>query len=174
MALAVCLLFDRRGDALVRGLWARLEAAGIGTLQTHTHGRHHPHLSYAVLLEWDLDEVVAALSGLPDEGSFPLSCQGSLVFPRGRTNLGVALAPAVFVRQQRVVEALRGTSAVVHRHYDPGHWLPHVSLAGGVHAGELATVVTAVSDSLPLVLTAERAVLIDTLDGRVWPLPVVP
>ena len=64
MALAVCLLFDRRGDQLVRQLWARLEGAGIRTLQTHTHGRHHPHLSYAVLLEWDLARVQAALAEL--------------------------------------------------------------------------------------------------------------
>lgn len=174
MALAVCLLFDRRGDALVRALWARLEAAGIGTLQTHTHGRHHPHLSYAVLLEWDLDAVAEALSGLPDEGAFPLSCQGTMSFPRGRTSLAAALAPAVFARQRRVVEALRETGAIVHRHYDPGHWLPHVTLAGGVRAGELSTVVTAVSDSVPLVLTAERAALIDTLDGHVRHLPLVP
>ncbi len=37
MALAVCLLLDARADAAVRGLWRRLEAAGVPTLLSHTH-----------------------------------------------------------------------------------------------------------------------------------------
>jgi hypothetical protein len=45
MALALCLLLDRRSDALVRELWKRLEENGIPTLLSHTHGRHVPHLS---------------------------------------------------------------------------------------------------------------------------------
>ena len=56
-----CLLFDRRTDRLVRQLWERLEAQGVATLLTHTHGRHHPHLSYAVLRDGDPDTVLAAL-----------------------------------------------------------------------------------------------------------------
>jgi hypothetical protein len=51
MALAVCLLFDRRTDRILRGLWDRLEDLGVPTLKSHTHGRHVPHLSLAVLRE---------------------------------------------------------------------------------------------------------------------------
>jgi hypothetical protein len=40
MALAVCLLFDRRTDRALRALWHRLEELGVPTLASHTHGRH--------------------------------------------------------------------------------------------------------------------------------------
>jgi hypothetical protein len=51
MALAVYLLFDRRTDRILRGLWDRLEDLGVPTLKSHTHGGHVPHLSLAVLRE---------------------------------------------------------------------------------------------------------------------------
>ena len=91
VALAVCVLFDAAGQRLIRSLWARLEDAGIGSLASHTHGHHHPHLSYAVLLEWDLDRVRDTLGRLPDGGVFPANVQGSVVFPRGRVALAVAV-----------------------------------------------------------------------------------
>ena len=53
VALAVCLLFDRRSERAVRALWDRLERAGVPSLRSHTHGQHMPHVSYAVLRAWD-------------------------------------------------------------------------------------------------------------------------
>ena len=112
MALAVCVLFDRRGDRLMRELWARLEDSGIRTLQSHTHGNHHPHLSYAVLLDWDLDRVRTALDRLPCRAPFPLSFHGTLAFPRGRAALAPAVSVDVARRQEAVAAALMGTGAV--------------------------------------------------------------
>src|SRR4051794_7506825 len=120
MALAVCLLFDPRADRLVRDLWDRVETLGVTTLAGHTHGRHHPHLSLAVLRSWDLEEVRACLAALPAEDPITVSCHGSLVFPRGR----VALAPSVDAdlvrRQELVVAAVEATGADLHRNYAPG------------------------------------------------------
>ena len=76
MALAVCALFDAAGERLIRGLWARLEDAGIGSLASHTHGHHHPHLSYAVLREWELDRVRDTLGRLPDGHRFAATVAG--------------------------------------------------------------------------------------------------
>lgn len=174
MALAVCLLFDRRGDQLVRQLWARLEGAGIRTLQTHTHGRHHPHLSYAVLLEWDLDRVQSSLAELPDGGPFEVSAQGTLAFPRGRAALAPAVPATMGARQAAVRDALDETGAVVHRHYEPGRWVPHVSLATRASGPLLQPVVTAVADMLPFTLRVDRAALVDSATGRTWPLPTLP
>ena len=84
MALSVCLLLDHRGEHAVRALWSRLEAHGVPSLATHTHGRHHPHLSYAVLLRWDLQAVQDALALLPDGGPFPVTFQGMVAFPGAR------------------------------------------------------------------------------------------
>jgi len=174
MALAVCLLFARRGDLLIRNLWSKLEEHGIGTLQSHTHGHHVPHLSYAVLLEWDLDAVRQAVTALPDGGGFTLSGQGAVVFPRGRVALAPAVPASVMARQESVIRALSETGALVHRHYLPGAWLPHVSLATRAAAGDLRTVTGAVADAVPVPLPVDRAALIDSSTGELWPLPHIP
>ncbi|EWT00406.1 2'-5' RNA ligase [Intrasporangium oryzae NRRL B-24470] len=174
MALALCLLFDPRTDRLLRELWARLEASGIRTLQSHTHGRHHPHLSYAVLLGWDLDRVLSATAGLPDEGPFEVTVQGTIAFPRGRAALAPSVSAAVAARQERATRALDATGAILHRHYAPGHWVPHISVATRAAGPALAVVVTAVSDLLPFTARVDRAALIDSSTGELWPLAGIP
>ena len=174
MALALCLLFDPRTERLVRELWARLEASGIRTLLSHTHGHHHPHLSYAVLLEWDDVGVRSAAAALPDCGPVEVSVQGTVLFPRGRAAMACSVTSEVTARQERAAAALSASGAVMHRHYEPGHWTPHVSVSTGVAADSLPVVVGAVSDVLPLTLRADRSALIDTSDGRLWPLDRIP
>jgi 2'-5' RNA ligase len=170
MALAVCLLFDRRADRLVRALWDRVEALGVTTLASHTHGRHHPHLSLAVLRSWDIEAVLGAVEALPAGDPITVSCHGSLVFPRGR----VALAPSVDAdlvrRQEQVVTAVEATGADLHRNYVPGRWVPHISVATRASAGTLAAVTTTVADAVPVVVRLERATLIDSGTGQTWPL----
>lgn len=174
MALAVCLLFDPRTDRLVRELWGRLESRGIRTLVSHTHGRHLPHLSYAVMLEWDVDEVRAAIEALPDRGGFGVSFQGTVAFPRGRAALAPAVPPDVPARQEQVAKAVTGSGALLHRHYDPGRWVPHVSVATRAVGASLAVVVKEVADVLPLTGRVERAVLIDSSTAEQWPLARIP
>jgi hypothetical protein len=174
MALAVCLLFDARGERRMRQLWDRLEQAGVHTLRSHTHGRHHPHLSYAVLLAWDRERVAEAVSALPDEGPITLGFHGTVLFPRGRAALVPSLPAAVVARQERVSRAVAATGATVHHHYEPGSWVPHVSVATGATGAQLPVVVTAIADVLPLTVVAERAVLIDSSTGETWPLPNIP
>jgi len=174
VALAVCALFDAPGERLVRHLWARLEDAGIGSLATHTHGHHHPHLSFAVLREWQLDSVRDALGRLPDRGGFPANVQGTVIFPRGRVALAVAVPAEVALRQDRVTSALVAAGAQLHKHYRPASWVPHVSVATRTPAALLPTAVTAISDVLPVTLVVARAALVDTATGETWPLPRIP
>ena len=174
MALALCLLLDRRSDRLVRSLWERLEADGIPTLLSHTHGQHVAHLSYAVLLAWQEDAVRDAVARLGDGGPVDVSVQGTVIFPRGRAALAGSATVDLVARHTRAVEALRRTGATIHRHYEPGHWTPHVSATTGVPGARLQAVVDAVSDRLPMTLRFDRAALIDTTYGTTWELPVVP
>lgn len=174
MALAVCLLFDHAGDRAVRSLWERLEAEGVPTLLSLTHGRHRAHLSYAVALEWDPDLVRDAVQSLPDAGSFSLSVHGTLLFPRGRAALAASVGADVAARQDRVARAVAGTGAVLHHHYEPGQWVPHVSAATRVKAAQLPTVARLVHDLVPLTLTVASAALIDSSTGDAWPLPSIP
>ncbi|MEW1952321.1 2'-5' RNA ligase family protein [Terrabacter sp. NPDC080008] len=174
MALALCLLLDRSSDRLVRSLWQRLEADGIPTLLTHTHGHHVAHLSYAVLLTWEECAVRDAVAGLGDGGPVEVSVQGTVVFPRGRAALAGSATVDLTTRQARAVGALRATGATIHRHYEPGHWTPHVSATTGVPGSRLQPVVDAVSDRLPLTLRFDRAALVDTTYGTTWVLPGIP
>lgn len=170
MALAVCLLFDPRSDLRIRQLWTRLEGSGVSTLASHTHRRHHPHLSYAVLRSWDLAAVQESLDALPSVDPCPMSFHGTLAFPRGRASLAPAPAPDLGIRQRRIVTTLEATGADLHRHYTVGQWVPHVSVATRASGDHMVTVVNAVADILPLTVRVDRAALIDSATGQTWPL----
>lgn len=171
MALAVCLLFDARSDLRVRELWSRLEEAGIATLATHTHRRHHPHLSYAVLRTWDLARVRDELGALPRADPFAVTVHGTIAFPRGRAALAPSITADLGLRQSATVTALQRTGAELHRHYYAGQWIPHVSVASRVHGTQLSTVVRMISDVVPLTVRIDTAALVDSATGQTWPLP---
>lgn len=173
MALAVCLLFDAEGDRLIRRLWARMESREVSTPLTHTHGRHLPHLSLAVAREWDFDRVFAGVCALPRAEPFRLSFQGTVTFPRGRAALAAAISADLARRQEAAVRAVRDAGADLHHHYEPGRWVPHVSVATGGSARRLPVVATTVNDALPLSVRVTRAALVDTTTAQSWPLPVL-
>jgi 2'-5' RNA ligase len=174
MALAVCWLFDRRSDRLLRNLWTRLEDLGLRTMLSHTHGRHVPHLSLAVLREWQLEEVMKAVEELPDGGPVSLYFDALGTFRRGRAWLVPAVSADVLQRQEKVVSAVTGTGADLHRHYIPGLWVPHCTLAPRVPLTALPTLAAAVYDVLPLELEVQRAALIDSSTGHLQPLDRIP
>ncbi|MGH3562108.1 MAG: 2'-5' RNA ligase family protein, partial [Mycobacterium sp.] len=103
MALAVCLLFDRRSERALRALWDRIEEQGVPSLRSHTHRRHVPHVSYAVLRSWDRDAVTAAVAGLGGGTAVELCFDGVGLFRRGRTWLVAGVSADFVARQQRVV-----------------------------------------------------------------------
>lgn len=174
MALAVCLLFDAYSDVTIRRLWQRLEDEGVPTLLSHTHGRHVPHVSYAVLRSYDRTLVSDALDLLPDEGPMTLHFDAIGMFRRSRTWLVPAVTADIARRQERVVEALESTGGDLHRHYRPGVWVPHCTLAPRTTLDRLPTVAAAVFDVLPLVTTLDRVALIDTGTGEEYPLDRLP
>lgn len=174
MALAVCLLFDSRTEHAIRSLWQRLEDDGVPTLLSHTHGRHVPHLSYAVLRSFDVDAVLDAMDLLPDEGPMRLHFDALGMFRRSRSWLVPAVTSDIAARQERVVEAVESTGAELHQHYRPGVWVPHCTLAPRIRLEELPRLAAAVYDVLPLVTTVERAALVDSSTGEQWPLPHIP
>ena len=174
MALAVCLLFDRPSERAVRALWDRLEQHGVPSLRSHTHGRHVPHVSYAVLRSWDHEVVTAALADLRDGAPVELSFDGVGLFRRGRTWLVAGVSADFVTRQQRVVEAVTATGADLHKHYRPGIWLPHCSVAPRATLAQLPVVVAAVLEVLPLQVTLDRAALVNSATGEVSPLPSLP
>ncbi|BBY05297.1 2'-5' RNA ligase family protein [Mycobacterium noviomagense] len=174
MALAVCLLFDRHSERAVRALWDRIEQQGVPSLRSHTHGRHVPHVSYAVLRRWDQTAVTAALEGLGDGSPVELSFDGVGLFRRGRTWLVAGVSADFVARQARVVEAVTATGAELHKHYVPGIWLPHCSLAPRAMLAQLPVVVGAVLDVLPLRARLDRAALVNSATGEIRALARLP
>lgn len=171
MALAVCLLPDPALDAVLRGLWARLEGEGLPSLASHTHGRHVPHLTLAALRSWDAAAVSAALAEVPPRPPLRLHLDGLGVFRRSRCWLALAVGADLAERQRAVADAVVATGADLHKHYRPGEWTPHVTLAPRLHLRDLPVVARIVNDVLPITGTASRAALVDTSTGERTPLP---
>lgn len=174
MALAVCLLFDPRTEHAVRRLWQRLESEGVRTLLSHTHGHHVPHLSYAVLRSYHVEKVYDAVDLLPDEGPMALHFDALGMFRRSRCWLVPAVTSDIAARQERVVEAVESTGADLHKHYRPGVWVPHLTLAPRIRLEQLPLLAAAVYDVLPLTATVEAAALIDSSTGERRPLRNLP
>lgn len=170
MALSVCLLFDERAERAVRRLWDRLEERGVRTLRSHTHGRHVPHLSYAVLHAFDTADVEKVLEDLTDPGGLALGLEGVGFFRRGRCWLIPSVSGALLERQRRVVAAVTATGAGLHWNYLPGVWVPHCTLAPRVQANDVPTVIRTVNEVLPLRVRFGAAGLVDSADGTVRPL----
>jgi hypothetical protein len=165
VSLAVCLLLDDRADTTVRTLWRRLEDDGVPTLLTHTHGHHVPHLTWAALRTYDLDAVRSTLDALPEQPPVALHLDAFGTFRRSRCWLAPAVTAPLVERQSAVVAAVVATGAELHRHYQPGAWVPHVTLAPRLHLDDLATVAKLVYDVLPIAAIGEATVLIDTSTG---------
>jgi 2'-5' RNA ligase len=174
MALAVCLLFDQRTDRALRRLWDRLEDLDVPTLRSHTHGGHVPHLSYAVLRDWRLDDVRKQVEELPSGPPLDLHFDALGTFRRGRSWLVPAVTSDLVLRQERVVSALAATGAELHRHYLPGVWVPHCTVAPRVPLTVLPVLAAAVYDVLPLRARVDHAALVDSSAGKLWPLTNLP
>jgi 2'-5' RNA ligase len=174
MALAVCLLFDERTNRALRRLWDRLEDLDVPTLRSHTHGRHLPHLSYAVLRDWRLDEVRDRVEALPSGPPLDLHFDALGTFRRGRSWLVPAVTSDVALRQERVVAAVTAAGADLHKHYVPGVWVPHCTVAPRVPLTVLPVLAAAVYDVLPLQARADHAALVDSGTGTTWPLVNLP
>jgi hypothetical protein len=171
MALSVCLLLDPLADRAVRQLWSQLEEHGIPTLLTHTHGRHVPHVSYAVYRTFDVEAVLAQVSALPPGEALQLRFDVLGLFRRRRGALVAASTSDLLRRHAAVVEAGCRAGADLHRYYQPGDWVPHCSLSTGVRRDAMGTMAAAAFDILPLEATARRAALVDSSTGQQWPLP---
>jgi 2'-5' RNA ligase len=174
VALAVCLLFDRRSDRALRALWGRLEERGVPSLRSHTHGQHVPHVSYAVLRTWERPAVTAALPSLGAGDPVELSFDGVGLFRRGRAWLLAGVTSDFVARQEQVVSAMLATGAELHKHYQHGRWVPHCSVAPRASLAQLPTLTATVYDVLPLRARLDHAALVNSASGEIWPLATMP
>ncbi|MET0838527.1 MAG: 2'-5' RNA ligase family protein [Marmoricola sp.] len=165
MTLSICLTLDGPSDRAVRALWRRLEDAGVPTLASHTHGRHVPHLTLASLRSWDLEALGPELAGLRPLEPETVAFDAVGMFRRSRCWLVPAPTHELLHRQEAVAAAARRSGADLHRHYEPGQWVPHLTLAPRLRLDDLPVVAARVYDVLPLRATLSRLTLVDTSTG---------
>ena len=68
-----------------------------------------------------------------------------------------------------MVEAITTTGAELHKHYRPGRWLPHCSVAPRAPLAKLPVLAATIYDVLPLDTRLDRLALIESATGQLWP-----
>lgn len=166
-SLSVCLLLDDRADGAVWRLWHQLEADGLPTLATYTHGRHVPHLTLADVGVAEVADVVRTLERITPASPTRVVFAALGAFTRSRCSLMPSVPPELPARQTAVVARLLEAGLPVSTHSRPGHWLPHLTLGPRLPVEALPRVARRVYEVLPLAATLERAAVVDTSAGDV-------
>jgi 2'-5' RNA ligase len=158
MGYAVELLFDATTEAAIKGLWARLETAGLPSLASRTHRRHQPHISLAVAERIDTGQLQDIRDCLAAT-HLDVTLYAPAVFPRPGV-LYLSVVPTLALLQvHEEVHAALGDSIVAPRDgYAVGAWMPHCTLAQDLTRAQLARGID----------------LLNTTTGAVLPLATLP
>jgi len=170
------LVLDDRIDVAVRAQWQLLVEAGLPSQGRHTGASNRPHVTLTAreAIPDGLDVgLAAAVRPLP----LPLTLGGLLCFPGRRCVLArlVVPAPGLLRAHADVAATLDQTGGPPARggHFAEGRWTPHVTLARGLSAAQVAAAVELlVPGSSDMQGTAVAARRWDGDARRTWDLPV--
>jgi hypothetical protein len=167
MAQALECYFDGEAETAVRGLWQRLEQAGVPSLAGRGH--HRPHVTFALGsvippaarrdLAIDLGRLAMPSLWLYTLGAFPTSENGLFI---GAVTDAELLAVHVAVH-----DTLAGRVRDPWAYYLPGAWVPHCSLAQDITPGQLATGFAALHPIEPIRATIVEVGIADTRTGEI-------
>lgn len=169
-SLSLCLLLDATAEQAVRRLWRQLEDDGLPALTAHTHGRHVPHVTLAALGGGSWGQVRDVVADLPEAAPLPLTFAAFGSFTRSRCSLLPAVPAELLHRHERTVSALVAAGIDVHRHYLPGTWMPHLTVATRATVDSLPRIARRVYEVLPLSAVLTSTAVVDTSAGVVHPL----
>ncbi|MUK02360.1 2'-5' RNA ligase family protein [Vibrio cholerae] len=138
MTDSVELLLDPSSDRFLREDWEALEAEGLPNQSRHQSSSNAPHITLAAATRIDdrYDERLAAVV----DGQVPLVTAGFLVFPTRRSFVlarQIVAGDALTDLHRRVWGALDGVEGAVPTTAS-GAWTPHVTVAHGLSAEQLA------------------------------------
>jgi 2'-5' RNA ligase len=171
MAQALEFLFDPDADAAVRSLWARLEQAGVPSLATRTHGRHRPHVTFALagaIPPATRDALRADLRQL----SIPrlwLSTLAAFATADNVLMLAAVVDTELLAVHSAVHDILAGRVKQPSAYYLPGSWVPHCTLAQGIEPVQTAAGFAAVHPVEPIHATVTEIAVVDTHTGAAEP-----
>jgi 2'-5' RNA ligase len=172
MAQALEFLFDDDADHAVRALWSSLEAAGIPSLATRTHGRHRPHVTFALAgsiptatrdaLRTDLARLAIPRLWLSTLAAFSSADQVLM--------LAAVVDTELLAVHSAVHDVLAGRVKAPSAYYLSGSWVPHCTLAQGLLPPEVATGFATLHPVEPIRATITEIAVIDTHTGVADPI----
>jgi 2'-5' RNA ligase len=130
MPLAVTLCFDSASAVLLENLWGTLAAQNIDS-DRHQLG-YAPHVTLAIYPDETSDEEVAAALALvaPTWTALPVTLAGFGIFPGATSILWAAPVVTAELLDRHMALQAALPDFLVHPHYRPGSWVPHVTLSG--------------------------------------------
>ncbi|HEX3647687.1 MAG TPA: 2'-5' RNA ligase family protein [Pseudonocardiaceae bacterium] len=167
MVQALECYFDDAADSAIRALWQRLEQAGVPSLATATHGRHRPHVTFAVGgaipaaarkdLTTDLTRLALPRLWLYTLGTFPTAENGLF--------LGAVTDAELLAVHVAVHDTLAGRVRDPSAYYLPGAWVPHCALAQDLTPSQLANAFAALHPVGPVRARITEIGITDTRTG---------
>jgi 2'-5' RNA ligase len=169
VAHALQLFFDSGTEAAVRAMWGNLEARGLRSMATTTHGRHRPHVSLAVAEHMSPAHADVAAQPLGDANDLALRLGSVAVFPGRQGVLYLSVVPTMrLLRLHREIHAqLLGAGVESLRHYLPDVWVPHCTLAQSLSPDQIPIAVRAVQRLRLIAGEASSVGMVDTDSGDI-------
>ena len=170
MAQALEVLFDPTTEAVIKGLWARLETAGVPSLASRTHRRHRPHVSLAVAERIGTQQLESLQERLAAT-HLDITLYSPAVFPRpGVLYLSVVPTLALLRLHQEMHATLRDGIVGPRAGYSVGAWVPHCTLAQDLTRAQLVRGIDLLYDQPVIPAHVSSMGLLDTATGEVLPL----
>ena len=150
-------------------MWGNLEARGLRSMATTTHGRHRPHVSLAVAEHMSPAHADVAVQPLGDARDLGLRLGSVAVFPGRQGVLYLSVVPTLrlLMLHREIHARLLGAGVDALRHYLPDAWVPHCTLAQGLSPEEITAAVDAVQRLRMIAGEAASAGMVDTDTGDV-------
>ena len=167
MAQALEFWFDDAADAAVRGLWRRLDKAGVPSLTSRTHGRHRPHVTFAVAgaipprTRETLREDLRLLS-IPN---LWLSTLAAFSTSETVLMLAAVVDTELLAVHSAVHDVLAKKVKQPSAYYLPGSWVPHCTLAQGMEPAQMTAGFAALYPVEPIKARVTEIAVVDSHTG---------
>lgn len=126
---AIASLLDPAPAQIVRSLWERLDIhCGLSGVKAAPL----PHFSWSVADEFQIEPVEQILAEMADRMEpFPIQAAGLGIFTGPKPVVYVALVKddRMMALHRVLAERVRPFAEFSNNYYEPGYWIPHVTLA---------------------------------------------
>ncbi|MDA3648559.1 2'-5' RNA ligase family protein [Saccharopolyspora indica] len=163
MAHALVFFFDDRTESEIRGLWQRLDGAGVPS----PAGKHRPHVTLAAAggIPPAARKAVRAELELLSVPDLWLHTLGTFPDEERKLLLGAVVDAELLAVHSAVHDALAGRVQNPSAYYFPGAWIPHCTLAQGITDDQLAAGFRALQPPRAVRAAISEVAIVDTRTG---------